>query len=775
MKLSQALKARIREQALEEVGKLDNLDEVNVFLYDEQLERGVKMAAASAVIQADKKTALVMVDQAPKLNWGHPCQHLLYSIDTTELYDRVEAEFPPDEYFNLRHRFEGLHTPVARDDTIRERNVQARLLPEMEAALTNAVGNRYAVLFSGQSNNRHLNDLEFLYRTLIDLYSFKAQNIFVLNYDGTIDYSGGPHPVGNWPGNNTPYRIKINKKGTKSALESTLTNLAGKLESDDFVLIHTNNHGGGPPYAAQSYLCCYPGSGDYTASDFANKLKQLPKCAALMVMMEQCHSGGFGPPILAKAKADKIHFAAACEANKSSIGGAHFDPYAYDWIAGVSGAYADGSSLSKVVDSNGDSRICATEAAAYAKAVKDPYDTPVSMDKPAGFGNHIFLDNAPELPRPSASFLFQNRAPGNFNYEMFTDVGKKFQHNWFHYGPMSWNAGAKKGKNVVGNPIAFQNRAPGNYNYEIVAREGSRLRHYWFSYNQLKWYKAQKFGWKCHSTPAVIQNHAPGNYNYEVLVREGTKLRHYWFEYGPMVWHKASLFGSKVKSDPVMFQNHAPGNYNYEVLVREGGGLRHYWFEYGPMVWHKAKKFGTGMKSAPVAFQNHAPGNFNYEVVVREGSGLRHYWFEYGPMAWHKAKKFGTNVKSNLAMFQNRAPGNFNYEVVAQEGTSLRHYWFQYGPMLWHKAKKFGSGVKQEIGLFQNHAPGNFNYELVVPEGNKWQHYWFSYAGKKWNKAKTFGSAPSVLGLVASERHLEPEVVEPEVKRKPRRRPIKAA
>ena len=66
------------------------------------------------------------------------------------------------------------------------------------------------------------------------------------------------------------------------------------------------------------------------------------------------------------------HFSAACREDKSSIGGADFDPFAYDWIAGVTGQYADGAALNLVVDTNTDGRISATEAHTYADADKDP-------------------------------------------------------------------------------------------------------------------------------------------------------------------------------------------------------------------------------------------------------------------------------------------------------------------------------------------------------------------------------------------------------------------
>ena len=41
------------------------------------------------------------------------------------------------------------------------------------------------------SNKRHINDCEFLYRTLVDRYAFNKNNIQVLSYDGTLNTQDG--------------------------------------------------------------------------------------------------------------------------------------------------------------------------------------------------------------------------------------------------------------------------------------------------------------------------------------------------------------------------------------------------------------------------------------------------------------------------------------------------------------------------------------------------------------------------------------------------------
>ncbi|MFX0064403.1 MAG: C13 family peptidase [Candidatus Hermodarchaeota archaeon] len=395
MVLSKEIEDKIKKDALARITKRDKPSEdVNLYLFTDEITVDQKIIAGSKAMSIPRKTALVFADMAPRCNWGHPCQHMLYDAETGEMYKKEDTNFPPKSFFTNAEKYKAIHIPVKRIDVVKKR--KSKVQP-VKRKLIKSKGNRYAILFSGMSDNRHVNDIEFLYRTLIDVYGFKTSKIYVLNFDGTINYSSwGPHPVENWPGDNTPYRMKVNDKGTKIALEKVLDKLATILKEEDELLIHMNNHGSGPPYDPESNLCCYPENEEdwydaYNASEFGEKLKTLPKFTELIVVMEQCHSGGFNKPIIDNSPAKKTHVCAACEEDKSSIGGANFDPFALDWIAGVTGHYPGGTGLEEEADTNQDELISANEAFDYANAVHDPYDTPVSKDKPEGSGSKMFL------------------------------------------------------------------------------------------------------------------------------------------------------------------------------------------------------------------------------------------------------------------------------------------------------------------------------------------------------------------------------------------------
>jgi hypothetical protein len=288
---------------------------------------------------------MVFADEAPLLNWGHACRYLIYDARSAELLEEVSAQFPP-YLTNTPGTFQVFHESVRLATDHRFWYVR----PKFRCPIRFKKGSRYAVLFAGAANNRHTNDLEFLYRTLRHLYNFEDKNIYCLNYDGTVNYSGAPMPVVNWPGDNTPYQMPVKGPGTKAALDAVLVDLKSKLKKDDFLLLHTNNHGGwdGP---GKANLVTYSGPW-YYAADFANKIGTLPRFHCLMVMMEQCHAGGFNAPILAQSPADHTSIASACLEPNNSIGGPQFDPFARDWIAAITGHDPYGAALAFNPDTN---------------------------------------------------------------------------------------------------------------------------------------------------------------------------------------------------------------------------------------------------------------------------------------------------------------------------------------------------------------------------------------------------------------------------------------
>ena len=357
----------------------------NLHLDERIYKKGETIGPPRQKILAQRPTILVFADDDPRANFSHACRYLLYDASSGTLHREVPAQFPP--FVKAKSKtLRSFHEPVQFFD-------KANLFwvkPYFYCPYLIPAYKRYAILYAGMTNKRHLNELEFLYRTLIDIYSFDAKNIHVLSYDGTLNTQDGVQV--NWPGDNTAYRVKINGEGTRAALEGAIDNLKSKLKSDDLLLIHTNNHGGYDGTPGTANLCTYPSWDGYYAEDFANKLADLPKFGKLIVMMEQCHAGGFNTPIINKSTATATSVAsAATEPNNSYVSAdGNWDPFARDWIAAQAGHDAFGGALADNADTNGDGRIEAEEAYDYANSIKLAADTP-NLSESSEAGGDIAL------------------------------------------------------------------------------------------------------------------------------------------------------------------------------------------------------------------------------------------------------------------------------------------------------------------------------------------------------------------------------------------------
>jgi len=420
MKLNEKIRAQITENVMRSLRTLKVEKRSNIHLHDKVLTKGVLLKAAELKVPIERDTAFVFVDLVPQANWAHPCEYHLYDAKTGELYKKVKAYLPPLDFFPPAKTMTAVHTPVKLMDTKKLRTAWKKRAKPVVNALSTAPGERYAILFAGAAENRHTNDLEFLYRTLIDDYGFTAGNIHVLNFDGTLSYYGAPNPIGNWPGDNTAYRMNVTGAGTRAGFQVAFNAIAAVIRPEDMLFIHTNNHGAGPCDGVNDYCMIQHGHTAYYVNDFVADMSVLPQFEVLIVMMEQCRGGGFINPIVNNSPATWTHVASAVVANDYSLAGADFDPFAEDWIAGLHGQYADGTGLAQAVDNNNDGRISAAEVFSYANAVRHfnggvyntcPTpgvgtcqscggtgghdlrlgDTPISGESPAGCGAYIFI------------------------------------------------------------------------------------------------------------------------------------------------------------------------------------------------------------------------------------------------------------------------------------------------------------------------------------------------------------------------------------------------
>jgi hypothetical protein len=335
--------------------------------------------------------ALVFVDKMPQANWGHPCSYRFYEPTTGKLLYQEDHIFPPD--LGGQTLLEVFHQPIIKAPVLHPALANMVSMPRVLPGTSQALEQRYAILWTSQiSNMRHVEDLEFLWRALVNVYGFNPANIYVLCYNGTISATDAANPVGNWAGNNTPYQMKVHSSATTANLQAVFNTLKTQLKPKDLLLIHTNNHG------STSGLCV-DNSSVITPTQFGTMLSGLPTYRSLVVTMEQCFSGAFQSTTLSKSTAVNTVFASAVSADKSSDGAAHFDPWALAWIEAITGTTAPGAALSSPPTPNLDGLVSMRAACDWAKANDTGSDdNPQYADQPAGCGSQIFLGLIPSLP-----------------------------------------------------------------------------------------------------------------------------------------------------------------------------------------------------------------------------------------------------------------------------------------------------------------------------------------------------------------------------------------
>ena len=239
---------------------------------------------------------------------------------------------------------------------------------------------RYAILFSGMSFRRHVNGLEFCYRTLVDQLGFATENIRVLNYDGSLGAFGDQEDAssGLWPGDSTAHRMVVNAQGNRAAFQHALRAIGEKLTPDDQLFINTTGHGGHHGDGRGPDLLTYPHGRRYKRRDFCADLAALPPHRSLVVMMAQCFGGGFNQAVIDASRAKSTFIASAtAETCQSfmSLNDSNWDSFQRNWIAALAGRDVDGVSIEVIPSGRS---ITVREAFTYASTCpgRNPYDSP---------------------------------------------------------------------------------------------------------------------------------------------------------------------------------------------------------------------------------------------------------------------------------------------------------------------------------------------------------------------------------------------------------------
>lgn len=393
---------KIKQTFLEKEGP--RAERTNYYIKQAALAEKEKLPIPRQEVAVDRATILIFADDDPLFNWAHPCRYILFDAKDGSLYRQIPAQFPPAKLGKPEGGYHAFHVSVAWPQTNVYRWRRPFILPKIKTA-----GNLYAVLFSGVSYHTHVNDMEFLYRTLTEVYRVPKQNIYVLNQDGTVSFDN--QAMSDWPGDHTAYRMEVKAQGTKKGLFWALDEVKKNLKAEDSLLIHTTGHGGHDH--GESDLSEYQDAGVVKVTEFTDKLAEMPKHHCQKVVMQQCHSGGFNKSVVAKSTADATSIASACTELRASVCGPEFNFFACAWISAMAEATPNGWELPRVPDQDDDGMISAREAFDYASAYCHPTDTPVFCYANGGDDCALGLDifKRFKLPRSLAEKLIREYWP----------------------------------------------------------------------------------------------------------------------------------------------------------------------------------------------------------------------------------------------------------------------------------------------------------------------------------------------------------------------------
>ena len=276
------------------------------------------------------------VDDYVFANWAHPCRYIFVNSETGE-YQIVNETAPPKlcdfEKISGVEIPEPIVLPTDPNSIIETREPNPHL---------------YAVIINGGFNDynnhiRYWNDMSAIYCTITQVYGYMPENIYVHSTTGTAAHNHGSLDLDNDDIDDIEY------PAYKPDIESTFQALANEMEPDDQLFVYVTDHGD-TTVTGESYIVLWDIDGDWyvdpneriTSSELTDMLEPF-NCAEIIVVMEQCFSGGFlNDPINIQAVHRTVH--TACNGIEHSwaekwITGAQYDEFVYYWTAAARGYY----------------------------------------------------------------------------------------------------------------------------------------------------------------------------------------------------------------------------------------------------------------------------------------------------------------------------------------------------------------------------------------------------------------------------------------------------
>lgn len=333
------------------------------------------------------------VDDRPFGNWKHPCRYIYVNTENGQCIIHKHSMPPYDIDMDILVEQQADTTDVNQNAHKKKDGVDIKTLVSNSTLRSYAYTHNYAVIINGGINKkrnylRYWNDCAAIYSTLVNVYGYNKNHIYVIMSDGVspaIDrqtnngYDSSPLDLDGDGTNDIQYAA------TYSNINSVFSQLSNILTEDNNLFVFTMDHGDIDGNDCLINLWDYEELYDY---DFENMLSNI-NAGTVNICMGQCSSGGF----IDNIPNNKYVISTACRYDEesypltSSYEG--YDAFVYYWTAAVRGQYPDGSSAN--ADTNNDGFISMREAFNYANALDSNNETPQIGYSPSGLENRLNL------------------------------------------------------------------------------------------------------------------------------------------------------------------------------------------------------------------------------------------------------------------------------------------------------------------------------------------------------------------------------------------------
>ncbi len=344
------------------------------------------------------KESMFFIDETPSANWGHPCRYVTFDVtgDVKNVAHDNKYPYECELYCIKRDLSRNGEYPFAKKSQLAiDTLLHYRTGGESDhnyAVIINAVWNR-------RSNyKRYWNDCSEIYRTLINVYGYQKEKIYVIMSDGTDNYGDRRIATNDCPWwwslfhsgvdnddcndyDSSPLDLDndgvddIQYPMLRSSMDAVFENLANTLTEDDNLFVYVTGHGDTNLFSAtgnvpvwwgialwypQSYSSIY----NLNSTEFASYLNDI-NAGTISVIMENCYSGGFIPELTGPNRVVMT----ACAANEASRTlnnqDYQYNEFVYYWTAAMAGHYPSGLVVN--ADSNNDGHVSMYEAFQFAK------------------------------------------------------------------------------------------------------------------------------------------------------------------------------------------------------------------------------------------------------------------------------------------------------------------------------------------------------------------------------------------------------------------------